>query len=209
MGAARQGTDRHPLRDRGHDLYETPPEATRSLMRATTLPDLIWEPAAGRGAIVAVLRRHGRLVAASDLVAYPDSQISDIETGFDFLMATDAPSFVLSTSGLEWSKRADAIVTNPPYKLADAFIRHGLGLGLPFYALLRLAALEGARRSDLIDNHLTNVWVGIERLPMLHRDGWSGPKQATSTLPYAWFLFRPEKRTGPIHLERISWRQHG
>ena len=189
--SARQGTDRHAFADRGNDLYETPPQATRALMRATHLPGYLWEPCAGRGAIVSVLRNAGRVVLAQDLVAY-DGAMPGIDTPCDFLMYRSA--------------HGEAIVTNPPYKLANQFIRHGLGLGLPFYALLRLAALEGAARSDLIDNHLTNVWVGIERLPMLHRDGWEGPKQATSTLPYAWFLFRPEKREGPIALERISWR---
>lgn len=191
--SARQGTDRHAHAERGDDLYETPPQATQALMRATNLPHTIWEPAAGRGAIARELRAQGHTVYTEDLVAYEGADVG-IVPGADFLMNRHSPYGV------------GAIVTNPPYKLANQFIRHGLGLGVPFYALLRLAALEGAARSDLIDGHLHHVWCGIERLPMLHREGWDGPKQATSTLPYAWFLFRPEKRQGPITLERISWR---
>ena len=49
----------HPLSARGADLYETPACATEALLRAEQLPHCIWEPAAGRGAIVDVLRGHG------------------------------------------------------------------------------------------------------------------------------------------------------
>lgn len=193
--AARQGTDRHAHADRGSDLYETPPEATRALMRAVVLPRHVWEPCAGRGAIRRVLAEAGHSVVAEDLVPYEGAD-SEVVPCIDFLMTRTPPEGV------------KAIVTNPPYMLANAFIRHGLALGLPFYALLRLAALEGKARSDLIDQHLTHVWVGIERLPMLHREGWDGPKQKASTLPYAWFRFQPEPRVGAVLLERISWRGH-
>ena len=37
MTAVRQGTQRHRLRDRGADLYETPELATRALLRAESL----------------------------------------------------------------------------------------------------------------------------------------------------------------------------
>ena len=43
------------------------------------------------------------------------------------------------------------ILTNPPFSIADQFIRHGLDLGCDVLVLLRLMALEGAGRSDLID----------------------------------------------------------
>ena len=100
----------------------------------------------------------------------------------------------------------DAIVTNPPFKLADAFVRHGPSLGLPVIVLLRLMALEGAGRSDLIDRHLRRVFVGIERLPMLHRDGWTGPRTKSAGEPFAWFSIRTGECSGPIELARISWR---
>ena len=37
---------RHPLADRGADLYETPAVAVHALRRAEMLPLRIWEPAA-------------------------------------------------------------------------------------------------------------------------------------------------------------------
>lgn len=194
----RQGAARHSFADRGNDLYETPACATRALIRTGELPpdggsgmDL-WEPCAGRGAISRELRAAGHGVLATDLVTY-DGADEGILTGRDFLMEQHRP-------------RVEAIVTNPPYKLADQFIRHGLSLGLPVIVLLRLMAIEGASRSDLIDKHLRRVWAGIERLPFMHRDGWEGPKNSNSGAPFAWFVFEPGQRVGAIELRRISWR---
>jgi hypothetical protein len=50
-----------------------------------------------------------------------------------------------------------AIVTNPPYKLADQFVEHALTLCPRVIMLLRLAFLESRRRSDLIDGWLTGA----------------------------------------------------
>jgi hypothetical protein len=61
---------RHQLADRGDDLYETPAVATRALCACEQLPHHIWEPAAGRGAIVDVLRGAGHEVVGTDLVDY-------------------------------------------------------------------------------------------------------------------------------------------
>ncbi len=87
-----------PLAERGDDLYETPPEATRALMQVERLPHRLWEPACGPGAIVRVLRAAGHDVIASDLVDYG---CDDSIVGVDFLMETRAPEGV------------EAIVSNP------------------------------------------------------------------------------------------------
>ena len=195
----RQGAARHALAERGNDLYETPACATRALIQSGEIDRhgfdidlLIWEPCAGRGAIVRELEQKGLYdCVAQDLVAYPDAHPL-IEAPRDFL--------------LEREPLGDVIVTNPPYKLADKFIRHGLSLDLPVIVLLRLMALEGANRSDLIDKHLRRVWVGIERLPMMHREGWAGSKISSGGMPFAWFVFEPGERIGAIELRRMSWR---
>src|SRR6185437_11520028 len=118
-----------------------------------------------------------------DLCAYEGRDL-DISTGVDFL-----------TERRPIDDRVETIVTNPPYKLADQFIRHGLSLGLPVIVLLRLMAIEGAHRSDLIDKHLIRIWAGIERLPFMHREGWTGPKNSNSGAPFAWFVFDPQPRS--------------
>ena len=151
------------------------------------------EPAAGRGAIARELKRAGFDVIATDLVAYEGAD-PGIDTPVDFLLEHAPPPGV------------GFICTNPPFKLADAFIRHGLALGLPVIVLLRLMALEGERRSDLIDRHLRRVWLGRERPPQMHREGWAGPRTISATAPFAWFAFEPSESGRPVHLERISWR---
>ena len=180
---------RHTLADRKDDLYETPAVAVHALLRAEDLPRHLWEPAAGRGAIVNVLRAAGHLVLASDLVDYGDP------THFprrDFLMEHKVPD------------GCEAIVTNPPFKLADQFARHALELCPRVIMLLRLAFYESVRRSDILDSgSLARIWCFRRRLPMMHRDDWAGPK-ANSGMAFAWFVFDQTHR-GPTQIGRLSW----
>jgi hypothetical protein len=178
----------HALADRKDDLYETPPVAVQALMRVEKLPKVIWEPACGPGSIVKVLREAGHFVYATDLVDYgcPDS-----DSGVDFLMER-SPSFCV-----------EAIVTNPPFKLAGEFVTHALTLCPRIMMLLRLAFMESERRTPILDNgHLARVHVFKNRLPMMHRDGWSGPK-ASSSMAFAWFVWDIAHR-GPTELHRVS-----
>jgi hypothetical protein len=187
------GSMRHSLEERGNDLYETPRAATEALIRTGELPKLIWEPACGRGAIVGPLREAGYSVAASDI----NPQGVHGATVVDFLSVTKPCPF-------------NAIVTNPPYKHANAFVRQGLKLAPKVILLLRWAYAEGARRSDIIDGHLTRVYLGKERLPMMHRDGWEGPKVNTGAMPFAWFVFEAKPKAWPeFTVHRISWRAGG
>jgi hypothetical protein len=190
-----QGAKRSALNERSNDLYETPACAIRTLMNVEGLPRVIWEPCAGRGAISRELISAGHAVIASDLVAYPGAD-NGIETGVDFLMEWKPPT------------GCSAIVTNPPFKNSDAFIRHGIELGCTVYVLLRLMAIEGSNRSDIIDRHLIRIRAGIERLPMMHREGWGGPRIGNSGAPFAWFVFSalPRPPDSPIELRRMSWR---
>jgi hypothetical protein len=191
----RQGADRGKLIDRGDDLYETPPCATRALIRTGALNSFerIFEPCAGRGAISRVLKRAGWAVLAHDLIAYSGAD-EDIYPRIDFFKA-------------ERTYWVQAIVTNPPFRQADEFIRKGLSLGLPVIVLLRLMSLEGANRSDILQ-HLHHVFIGIERLPKFQREGWTGKRLTTETAPFGWFIFRPQRRHGDTFTcSRISWRE--
>lgn len=180
---------RAPLVDRKDDLYETPDMAVHALLAAEELPETIWEPACGPGRIVRVLRSAGRKVYATDLIDYG---LEDSEHGGDFLMERP-PSFHIG-----------AVVTNPPFKLADQFVRHAVLLCPRVYRLLRLAFLESERRRDLLDHELlARVYVFRKRLPMMHRQGWNGPR-SSSAMPFAWFVWQWGHK-GPAELRRISW----
>jgi len=198
--ASGTGNKRDKLAARKNDLYETPAVAVEALLRHETIPTRVWEPACGPGAIVRVLRAHGHIVSATDLVDYqsPDQD----RAGIDFLMERHPPDAV------------EAIVTNPPFKLAAEFVDRALTMVPRVYMLLRLAFLEGgnmasdrsrARRQALDGGTLARVHIFRLRLPMMHRAGWEGRK-ANSGMAFGWFVWDRKWVGNPI-LNRISWEE--
>lgn len=182
-----------PLHLRRDDLYETPPEATLALLRAENLPATLWEPACGPGAMVRVLRGAGHDVVATDLVDYgsPDQD----HGGWDFLLEHKLPAGV------------EMICTNPPFKLAGEFVEHALKLCPRVVMLLRLTFLESERRTEILDGgQLARVHVFKNRLSMMHRAGWDGPR-ATSAIAFAWFCWDRDHR-GPPELHRLSTKEN-
>lgn len=99
------------------DLYPTPPEVTHALMRQLELPyeTCVWEPAAGKMDMALVLSEYVGEVRATD-----------IQQGQDFL-----------TYDPDWRPRADWIITNPPFSMAEQFIRRAYNFQLPFAMLLK------------------------------------------------------------------------
>ena len=192
---------RHSQKERGADFYQTSPEATRALIRTERLPRGLWEPHCGLGAIAEILLDAGHAVVATDIEdrGYP------FQSGAgDFLKVTKVPSGV------------DGIVMNPPFATAALHVRHALMLCPYVVALLRLSFLEAgnektelgrARLLCLDRGHLARVLVFRNRLPMMHREGWEGPR-STNTVPFAWFVFDGD-HAGPATISRISWIDSG
>lgn len=174
---------------RGHDLYETHPVAVHALVKVENLPARVWEPAAGRGAIVNVLRSYGHTVLATDLVDYG---IPGHHAGLDFLHAT----FPVGTP--------DCIVTNPPYFIGTEFAERAVMLAPKVCLLMRLSFIASMKRSHLLERSgLARIHVFRNRLPMMHRDGWTGPR-AGSNVDHAWFVW-DRSHIGPAVFNRISW----
>jgi hypothetical protein len=183
-------TGKAALKERGDDLYESPPEAVGALLKAERLPKTIWEPACGPGSIVRVLRGAGHIVHATDLVDYNSSDQDHARR--DFLFERSIPQGV------------EAIVTNPPFKLAGEFVAHALEICPMVFMLLRLAFLESERRTGILDGgHLARVHVFKNRLPMMHRAGWTGPK-VTNPTAFAWFCW-DVNHLGAATIDRIEW----
>lgn len=185
------------------NLYETPAkEALPALMAAEKLPWCLWEPAAGRGALVRLLRAAGHIVVATDLNAWPRAD-EGITTGVDFLMEHRAPD------------GTQAIITNPPFNIAAQFIEKALTLCPRVYMLLRLSFMEGGTgrsaealaRKRILDGpwRPARLYVFRRRLPMMHRDGYEG-RAANSGMAFAWFVW-DAAATGPTTIERISWHE--
>lgn len=181
---------RHPLSERGLDCYQTPAVAVEALLKVEDIPECIWEPACGPGAIVNVLRAAGHTVMATDVAHYEGMQpFSDR----DFLTQERVP----------WG--IEAIVTNPPFMLANEFVAHAIKLCPKVYMLLRLAFMESERRSPILDGgKLARVHVFRKRLPMMHREGWEGKRIGNSGMAFAWFCFDWAHK-GPTELHRLSW----
>jgi hypothetical protein len=182
------GVAMDPHDERGHDVYETPPEAVWPILTGCErFPGAIWEPACCRGNIVKVLRAAGYRVVATDLIDYG---FPGAEVGVDFLKQTSAPAGV------------ETIITNPPFMHADECVRHALTLVPRVVMLLRVLFIETTGRSDILDSgHLRRIHVFRERIDM-HRDGWTGPRES-SAMGLAWFDW-DRNYNGPIITDRIS-----
>jgi len=148
------------------DNYPTPDIAVLALLEHETFDGVVWEPACGSGNIA----RH-----------FPGCVATDIrhdhiygETGVDFLHER---------------RMVDHIVTNPPYRLAQAFVEHALTCVRGKVAMLcKLAFLEGKSRYDLFkENPIQTVYVFSKRLP-LTKEG--DTKKQSSMIPFAWFVWQ-------------------
>lgn len=190
---------RHAQLVRGKDLYQTHPVAIQALINHERLPHMIWEASCGPGNIARVLRRAGHEVIATDVRNYRSPEQDAYH--FDFLHQTDVPCIGI-----------DATVQNPPFSKAALFVQKAIELCPLNYMLLPLSFLEAgnetteagrARLAVLDTGYLARVLVFRNRLPMMHRDGWEGPK-STSTVAYAWFVWSWYHR-GPAAIHRISW----
>jgi len=144
------------------DYYPTPPDATEALLQHLSLPQntYIWEPACGEGHMADVFIKHGHRVIASDLIyqGYGDGEV-------DFLTA-DLPN------GVEW------IITNPPFNLAEDFVRRCSTHGKPFALLLKSQYWHAKKRYELFKE-----------------------VQPTEILPLTWrpdFLFKTRGRGSPV-----------
>lgn len=164
-----------------NDFYRTPPQCVRSLLSVEVFDPLVWECACGDGAISEVLKAAGYDVVSTDLIDrnYGDGQLDFLNT--DNLIA---PS----------------VVTNPPYKDAEAFVCHALKLGASKVAmLLRLAWLEGEKRYNSLFSVTppSRVWVLSSR-PTLWHGTDPNARNTGGAIAYAWFIW--DKSSGPTQL---------
>lgn len=163
------------------DFYPTPPEATEALLSVERFDGAIWEPACGDGAISRVLEAHGYTVQSTDLVDR-NYGIAHI----DFLMERQ----ILPN-----------IVTNPPFKLANQFVRHAVSLTTGKVAmLLKIAFLEGVERSRLFrETPLARVHVFSKRVTF--RNTERGDVNGSGMMAFAWFVWEH----GHIGKPELGW----
>ena len=189
--------------ERGFQLYETPIEAMRTLLALESFSGSILEPAVGRGAIMRPLEDAGYGVLISDLVDRGvTTRAGQYQQVGDFLASEPVGEGV-------------DIVTNPPYDdLANAFAAHALCTHKPrkMALLLNMNFMCGFddpnRRYVMDENPPSRIYVFARRLPMMHRDGWQGPK-ANSQMNTAWFVWERNEDgsygQGYPQIIRVMW----
>jgi hypothetical protein len=208
------GTSSASAEERGRNFYETPIEATHALLVLERFEDQIWEPACGKGAISRVLTAAGYDVHLSDIEDRGCvGQHGLLQGVADFLKTkrTISDDGVLN---LDIEGRPD-IVTNPPYGAdLNRFVAHALREHRPrkMALLLNLNFVCGFDDPDrnfvMDDMRPARIHVFTRRLPMMHRDGWTGP-EASSRMNTAWFIWeQPHERSArETVINRVDWQQ--
>lgn len=153
----------------GPDFFPTPAWATYALVENEKFEGSTWECACGDGAMSRVLETACADVFSSDLFdrGYGDN-------GVDFTSSR---------------RKANNIITNPPYNAAEAFVEAGTRQASHKFALLlRLAFLEGANRARTIFSDVppSRVWVFSERITFYPV---GVERKGTGTTAYAWFVW--------------------
>jgi hypothetical protein len=175
--------DRHP-----DDWYVEPFWCSRRLFQEEAFDGGIWDPACGIGHVLYSAEAAGYPVTGSDIVC----RSGYCEALFDF-RTCERP-------------RARNIVSNPPFKDAEAFVRNGLTIadGKVVF-LLRLSWLTGKKRSHFLQaSPLRRVYVLSPRSsmppgPVIE----AGVKPGGGTKDFAWFVWERGYEGAPeIHFMR-------
>jgi hypothetical protein len=153
------------------DHYETEPWVTEVLLRHESF-SRVWEPAAGKGAMANVMRRHGIDVRGSDIMDYGHGyEIAD------FL--------------LEWGNPDQRdIVTNPPFMegMADSFIEHALLLTQPFGGRVAML-LRNEFDCALTRKRIFGLPPFALKIVLLRRPKWIADSEGSPRHNYAWYIW--------------------
>lgn len=165
-----------------NDAYWTPAWCTEALLDRTLMPPRVWEPACGEGHICRVLGRRNIIYSATDLVDHGFGR-----AGVDFLALNTAQELL--------APAFPSIITNPPYKLAEAFIRQALRFMEPekgrVAMLLRNEYDSAASRRDLFEHP-----AFLKKLVLTKRPKWSAEDKASPRHNFAWFVWCWKKPPG-------------
>ena len=177
-------TSRRPM-----DFYPTPPEVTHALMRYLELPRLtrVLEPASGDGAMAKVIAEYCPQVCAYDIR----------EDGF-LLRQNQSQDFLTETTN------TDVIITNPPFNLAEQFIRHAITKAPIVAMLLKSQYWHAKTRTPLFKEHPPAFVLPLNWRP----DFRNGELGGSPTMEVAWSVWmRGVKATVYDVLEKPDTRK--
>ena len=153
-----------------HDFYVEPAWCSERLFAVEPFAGLIWDPAAGSGTIPRAARAAGLSNFASDIADHGCGPRQD------FLIAS-APA------------EAFDVVTNPPFRLARAFVERALTLGARNTAVIfPTARLNAARWLESLP--LARIWLLTPRPSMPPGEVIArGEKPGGGKTDFCWLVF--------------------
>ena len=157
-----------------HDWYVEPAWCTELLCKHMEFDGPIHDPACGRGTIPEALAAAGYQSSGRDIV----------DRGWPALPPRD---FL--------ADKADClnIVTNPPYKLAEAFARHALKHTRHKIAILvRLDFLASQRRHKLFTEHPPSLVLVLSRRPSMP-PGWQDAPAKGGMHDFSWIVWNQDE----------------
>jgi hypothetical protein len=166
------------------DFYPTPPENVDCLLEHFAphgAPNLIWEPACGKGDISLRLMDYGFETWSSDL---HDQGYGT--PGMDFLMQAGLPN-----------PNVRSIITNPPYAdgLAEKFARHAIKLMQPVRGQVAMFLRNefdcGKNRMDLFGLPPFHKKIVVTKRPR-----WIAGSTGSPRHNYAWFIWDWRHKAG-------------
>lgn len=146
------------------DRYYTPPDVAMRCVRwlsgIVDAPQTVMEPSVGGGAWVAAARQEWR----------PTVDVLDIDPGAAGLGMGDT-SICADWLTVSPPVRYDLVLGNPPYRHAEAHVRHSIHHARCVAMLLRLGFLASQRRAKLFSEYpLAHVGV-LPRRPSFSLNG--------------------------------------
>jgi hypothetical protein len=171
------------------DDFPTPPWATRALIEHVIGTKAVerkscLEPACNRGFMARPLSEYFKIVRSSDVVSYGFGEKSN------FLNSE------YEASSYDW------VITNPPFKLAEAFIEEGLRVAKVGVAVLvRTVFVESVGRYERLFS-INPPWrfaQFVERVPMVKG---RVDKSASTATGYCWLVWHKE---APQSRPELCW----
>jgi hypothetical protein len=171
-----------------HDFYATNPLALNMLLDSYPIKGKCLEPCVGQGHLANVIKnRVDRNVTCLDIVnrGYPNTIVKDFMSYYP-------------------KEKYSCIITNPPFSLAEEFIRKSFSLledGGTCAMFLKVQFLEGDKREQLFKEYPPKyIYVFRKRMATWNNGNstdCNGKKWAT-TFCHAWFIFVKGSTSEPI-----------
>ena len=171
-----------------HDYYPTPPWSVRAILpqlRDHLNGAIVLDPCAGTGSILQPV------IEYADETGLALADVRGVELDGDRARTCESVGASCETGDFLVSQPAfsgpRAVVSNPPYSLAQEFAEAALEWvqGGTVAMLLRLNWLEGKKRAPFHRAHPADVYV-LSRRPSFNGRG-------TDATAYAWFVWAPNR----------------